>query len=95
VHGPHQDHVLAFARTGSDAAAIIVVGRHFAAMTDGGRRWPTGRDWNASVKLDAFESIQDVMLPGRTLASGDVPVAPLFETLPVALLQAVPRRHRP
>jgi len=44
VEGPHREHVIAFARTWRDDAAILVAGRHFAPLADGGRRWPRAGD---------------------------------------------------
>ncbi|KIZ33829.1 malto-oligosyltrehalose synthase, partial [Rhodopseudomonas palustris] len=42
VTGPHRDHIIAFARRHDRDAAIVVVGKCFAAMTQQGRQWPHG-----------------------------------------------------
>ena len=44
VAGPQADHVIAFARTWKRQQLVIAVARHFAPLTDGGRRWPAGVD---------------------------------------------------
>ncbi len=40
VSGPHRDHVIAFARRRGREAAITVVAKSFAPLTEGGRAWP-------------------------------------------------------
>src|SRR6185437_7302647 len=54
VTGEHRDHVIAFARCHGQEAAIVVVGRHFAALTDGGRHWPQPQSWQGEVELGGF-----------------------------------------
>jgi (1->4)-alpha-D-glucan 1-alpha-D-glucosylmutase len=92
VEGPHRDHVVAFARAAGRDAAIIVVGRHFAPLTEGGRNWPAARVWEASVTLDGFSSLRHWLTPDKPVSAGTLPVSSLFGTLPVAVLQGVPAR---
>jgi (1->4)-alpha-D-glucan 1-alpha-D-glucosylmutase len=88
VSGRDRDHVIAFARTSRRDAAIIVAGRHFAALTEGGRRWPRAADWDATLHLDGFANPHDRLHSGRAIAGHRIEVAGLFEAFPVALLDA-------
>ncbi|MES1210498.1 MAG: malto-oligosyltrehalose synthase, partial [Pseudomonadota bacterium] len=85
-------HVFSFARTEGDTAVIAVVGRFFATL---GASPPTGRAWGdtrlplpASIPQRQFRDA----LTGRAIAAdGDaLPIATLFDQLPVALLETVP-----
>jgi (1->4)-alpha-D-glucan 1-alpha-D-glucosylmutase len=40
VSGSQAGHVIAFARTKGRERLIVTIGRHFAPLTDGGRKWP-------------------------------------------------------
>jgi (1->4)-alpha-D-glucan 1-alpha-D-glucosylmutase len=88
VRGLHRDHVLAFARSAGEEALIVVVGRHFAPLTDGGRHWPQASRWDAALVLDGFASTRDALIPARKLDDGSVRVAALFDPVPVAVLRA-------
>ncbi|MDB5564335.1 MAG: Malto-oligosyltrehalose synthase [Tardiphaga sp.] len=84
VTGPYRDHVIAFARRHQRDAAIVVVGRCFAPLTQGGRAWPAS---------DAFDAT--IMAPGYTIegavrkkSHAEWPVAALFKQLPVAIIKA-------
>jgi (1->4)-alpha-D-glucan 1-alpha-D-glucosylmutase len=84
VTGPHSEHIIAFARRHQRDAAIIVIGRSLAPMSEGGRVWPPSF---------AFDST--VLVPGYTVADGDqqnssgeLSVARLFTALPVAIVKA-------
>jgi (1->4)-alpha-D-glucan 1-alpha-D-glucosylmutase len=92
VRGRHRDHVVAFARTAGREAIIIAVGRLFAPFTDGGRHWPAAQDWDATLALDRFSSIRDAVVTDRAWRQAEVPVARLFDPLPVAILRATPIR---
>jgi (1->4)-alpha-D-glucan 1-alpha-D-glucosylmutase len=97
VRGRDQDEVLAFARTGDGDAVIVVVGRHFARSTNGGRQWPAASAWQATIGLDGFSSVRNALGAPKTLAGSELSVAGLFEALPVAILQAAwhpPRKRR-
>ena len=97
THGPHlplqvsgtdAGNVLAYARGDQRYAVITIVGRHFAGCTDGGRRWANGAQWDAAVDLTGWPALRDGLRPDRELAAGLCPVGPLFEALPVAILEA-------
>jgi len=83
VLGPHRDHVIAFARRHGRDAAIIVVAKSLAPMTQGGRVWP---------RADAFDGALD--LKGTSLQScceggaAEVRLSTLFRHLPAAVVKA-------
>jgi (1->4)-alpha-D-glucan 1-alpha-D-glucosylmutase len=87
VAGEHRDHVIAFARCHGEEAAIVVVGRHFAALTDGGRHWPRPDAWQGHVELDGFMPAGGDLPPRRI---DKLPLAVLFDPIPVAMLRARP-----
>jgi (1->4)-alpha-D-glucan 1-alpha-D-glucosylmutase len=86
VRGEHRDHVIAFARCHGQEAVIVVVGRHFAALTDGGRHWPQPQSWQGEVELGGFAPGAHGDAAERSV--GRVPLAGLFDPIPVAMLQA-------
>jgi (1->4)-alpha-D-glucan 1-alpha-D-glucosylmutase len=92
VTGPHANEVIAFARISGRNAVIVACGRLFGRATDGGRRWPSGTDWNASLALEEFADITDVLAAGEKIAGPRVSVSQLFDALPLALLRA---QHAP
>src|SRR5260370_1012868 len=94
VEGEHRDHVLAFARCRGREAVIVAVGRQFCRFTHEGRDWPRNAGWRASLVPDAFGSITDLLVPARSLAKNEIPVADLFATMPFAVLHAVPAEAR-
>jgi (1->4)-alpha-D-glucan 1-alpha-D-glucosylmutase len=83
VEGPHREHVIAFARTWLNDAAILLAGRHFAPLTNGGRRCPRAEDWQGHVVLDGF-SLTD----GPAGAGGRLALSRAFENVPVAAFRA-------
>jgi (1->4)-alpha-D-glucan 1-alpha-D-glucosylmutase len=84
VAGEHRDHVMAFARCHGEDAAIVVVGRRFAALTDGGRHWPRPEAWQGHVELGGFLPAGGDLRPRRIER---LPLAVLFDPIPVAMLQ--------
>jgi (1->4)-alpha-D-glucan 1-alpha-D-glucosylmutase len=82
--GPHAGHVVAFARAWKKERLVVVVGRHFAPLTDGGRLWPSG--WEATLPLP-FGKYRDVFDPAAAGHRNEVSVATLFATLPVSAMQ--------
>ena len=91
ISGPHRDHVIAFARRHEGHAAITVVTKTLAPMSQDGRVWPRAEDFDGVVNLDgcAVEGYES-----------DVPLSQLFRDLPVAVLPgkaeaaAKPKRKR-
>jgi len=86
VTGRDRDHVIAFARAARREAAVIVVGRHFASHTDGGRRWPQPADWDAVVEFDGIAVRHDHLRSRNVISAEAMPVAALFDVVPIALL---------
>jgi len=78
VSGPHRDHVIAFARRHGGAAAITVVTKTLAPLSQGGRVWPRADDFDGVLNLGgcAVEG-----------CAAEVPLSQLFRHLPVALLR--------
>ncbi|MBV8747239.1 MAG: hypothetical protein JO134_19570 [Xanthobacteraceae bacterium] len=88
VNGPHQDHVIAFARTHGRSAIIVAVGRRFAHLTDGGRQWLCASHWNAELDLKGLDQIE-MLAPASAPARHDrAQLSALFTTIPVAVLRA-------
>ena len=88
VRGPHTNEMLAFARVSGRDAVIVVVGRFFGRATEQGRRWPAADAWQASVSLEGFASVHNMLEGGSAEAGAEVPVSRLFGAVPVALLRA-------
>ncbi|NVN87601.1 MAG: malto-oligosyltrehalose synthase [Rhodopseudomonas sp.] len=81
VTGPHRDHVIAFARRHDRDAAIVVVGKCFAALSQQGRQWPRGNAFEGAVVIKGYAV--DGNAPGDQLLLSD-----LFAHLPVAVRRA-------
>jgi (1->4)-alpha-D-glucan 1-alpha-D-glucosylmutase len=81
VSGPHRDHIIAFARRRGRDAAITVVPRTFAPLTDGGRIWPRAEAFDATVRIEGYR------IAGGERASA-LPVSSLFNHLPIAVVSA-------
>ena len=82
VSGPHRDHIVAFARRRGKRAAIVVVGRHFAAFTDGGRAWPRSEIIEASINVTGYA------VDGVEAGTATLPLSRLFADLPAVVLKA-------
>lgn len=83
VTGPQRDHFIAFARRRGRDAAITVVTRHFAPLTDGGRHWP------APENLDATLDVSGYVVEGFAEADATpLRLSDLLTHLPVATLKA-------
>src|SRR5262249_7318018 len=85
---PTRQEIVAFARLGEQHAVIVVSGRLFGRVTQGGRRWPPGQAWNASVLAEGFSAIRTVLTVGKTMTGPSLAAADLFDVLPIAVLQA-------
>jgi len=88
VVGPNRHEIVAFARLGEQHAVIVVSGRLFGRVTQGGRRWPPGQAWNASVLAEGFSAMRTVLTVGKTMTGPSLAAADLFDVLPIAVLQA-------
>jgi hypothetical protein len=67
---------------------IVAVGRHFAHVTDAGRRWPSATSWDADLVLDDFASARDALAPERAFQADAAALCRLFDPVPVAILRA-------
>jgi (1->4)-alpha-D-glucan 1-alpha-D-glucosylmutase len=90
--GTLAEHLVSFARVRGDAAAVIVTGRHFLGLPDGGRV-PLRDAWR-DVRLVMPESVSGRrfrnVLTGETLEGRTLPASHVLAHLPVALLEALP-----
>ncbi len=86
--GPNSNELLAFARISGCEAVIVVTARLFDRATDGGRRWPSGAAWDASLTARGFSELANVLETRETPAGPTLAVSDLFEALPIAVLQA-------
>lgn len=93
VTGPDRDHILAFARSTERDSVIVVVTRHLARLTEGGRRWPETLRIEATVNFDAEYIFHDSLSAKRQISGPEVPASGLLGPLPVAVLHA--RRPSP
>ena len=82
VSGLHRDHIIAFARHRGHEAAITVVAKSFAPMTQGGRAWPRAETFDATVNIGGYT------VKGIDSQAGAIPVSVLFGRLPAAVLKA-------
>jgi len=83
VSGLQGDHFIAFARRHGREAAIIVVTRWFAPLTDGGRHWPRRGSFDAALDVSGYavEGFADADATQLRLSD-------LLIHLPVAALKA-------
>jgi len=83
VTGSHRDHVIAFARRYGRKAAIVVVPRWFAALSDGGRAWPRPESYDAALNVNGYAVHGFADADASELRLSD-----LLRHLPVAALKA-------
>ena len=88
VAGRDANEILAFARISGRRAVIVVGGRLFARASAGGRRWPSGDAWDASLVAAGFSEITDLLGAAKLASSPELAIADLFDPLPVAVLEA-------
>ena len=95
VSGPHREHIIAFARRHGRDAAITVVAKSFAPLSQGGRAWPRADAFEGTVNLSGY-AVDGI--GGENAA--EVRLSTLLAHLPVAVLKAgveggaKPRRKR-
>ncbi len=88
VAGAHGNEIVAFARISGRDAVIVACGRLFGRATNDGRRWPSGDAWDATLAVEGFSGISNVLAAGKTITGPKLVVSELFDGLPVALLRA-------
>jgi (1->4)-alpha-D-glucan 1-alpha-D-glucosylmutase len=86
VTGRDADRVVAFARSHGSDRVVVAVARHFATLTEQGRRWP--RNWQGQIKFvgKGFSDLIGSVDNPVTLDLGD-----LFTNLPVAVVRVAAR----
>jgi (1->4)-alpha-D-glucan 1-alpha-D-glucosylmutase len=88
VEGPNADEIVAFARCHEGDAVLVITARLFNRSTGGGRRWPTRHDWDATVAVDGFSALQQLLTTPHSRLGAKLAVSELFEALPLAVLRA-------
>jgi (1->4)-alpha-D-glucan 1-alpha-D-glucosylmutase len=94
VAGPDADHVVAFARTDGRSSVGVIVRRHFASLTEGGRRWPDLNATDAAVDLSGMTELRP-LLGSQADLGARVKVSDLFGALPIAILEGRVAATRP
>jgi (1->4)-alpha-D-glucan 1-alpha-D-glucosylmutase len=84
VSGPHRDRVVAFARRCDHHAVVVVVGRHFAPVLDGGRHWPRAEAFDGTLHVSGY-SVEGF---GSKDGISEIPLSALFLHVPAAVLKA-------
>jgi maltooligosyltrehalose synthase len=87
VLGEHANHVIAFARAGQGQDLVVVIGRHFAALTADGTQWPTG--WHGTVALPATARYVDALDAADGTFAESAELSHLFSSLPLSVLRRV------
>jgi (1->4)-alpha-D-glucan 1-alpha-D-glucosylmutase len=87
VEGPHAGHVIAFARSFRRQRLVVVVARHFAALTDGGRHWPAS--WEGRIGAQSKMTYEPLLGGEEGRRTSDLSLAGLFSELPVCVLLSV------
>jgi (1->4)-alpha-D-glucan 1-alpha-D-glucosylmutase len=91
IEGVHAERVCAFLRAAEGRVVIVVVGRHFAALTAPAATLPAAAAWGGTTLTlpEGLPSLSD-RLTGRRFDGGraTIPIAELFTHLPVAVLIA-------
>jgi len=87
VSGPQDEHVIAFARSWKRQQVIVAVARHFAPLTDGGRRWLDGL--NAVIEPTTPANFIDVIGTYRKRRTDELNLLHLFSRMPVCVLRRV------
>jgi (1->4)-alpha-D-glucan 1-alpha-D-glucosylmutase len=88
IFGRDSNEILAFARLSGRRAVIVVGARLFARASGGGRQWPSGDAWDASLVAAGFSEITNVLKAAKLTSGPELAIAGLFDPLPVAVLEA-------
>jgi (1->4)-alpha-D-glucan 1-alpha-D-glucosylmutase len=71
----HESSAIAFARDHRRERLVVVVGRHFAQATQGGRQWPEGFQVALGEPLDGYRDVlRDRAVSSSTVHLDDLPV---------------------
>jgi (1->4)-alpha-D-glucan 1-alpha-D-glucosylmutase len=88
VKGPDSEEIVAFARCHDRDAVLVIVARLFARSTLGGRRWPTGNLWDATVAIENFSALQPLLTTRSPPQGPQLAISAVFDALPIAVLRA-------
>jgi len=86
VTGRDAGHIIAFARNLKDQELVVAIGRHFGAVTDGGRHWP--QQWEAAITLEPA-TYEDVLGTGRGWRGSEPDLSTLFQAVPITALRRI------
>jgi (1->4)-alpha-D-glucan 1-alpha-D-glucosylmutase len=88
VKGRDSTEITAFARCHGGDAILVIVARLFNRTTQGGRRWPSRHDWDATVSVEGFSALQPLLTQRRAPPGPELAVSEVFDALPIAVLRA-------
>jgi (1->4)-alpha-D-glucan 1-alpha-D-glucosylmutase len=88
VKGPDSAEIAAFARCQGGDAILVIVARLFNRSTQGGRRWPSRHDWDATVSIEGFSALQPLLTERHAPPGPELAVSEVFDVLPIAVLRA-------
>jgi (1->4)-alpha-D-glucan 1-alpha-D-glucosylmutase len=94
VTGPDCEKIIAFARRSGRAAVLLIAGRLFHRVTNGGRHWLSAGSWNANVKVEEIFGLRNLLLEDANVTQRSLPVSGLFGPLPIAVLHGECARTR-
>jgi (1->4)-alpha-D-glucan 1-alpha-D-glucosylmutase len=83
VSGEHAEHVIVFTRRWKKQELVVAVGRHFAALSESGRSWPTGWDGVITHESGGYECL----VGGGSGHVTDLHLATIFAALPLCVLR--------
>jgi (1->4)-alpha-D-glucan 1-alpha-D-glucosylmutase len=88
VTGRDAGHIVAFSRTHGRQRVVVAVGRHFASVTDGGRRWPVVK-WDANLALGSGKRppLRDALGTLSQTSPETLAASELLQLLPVVVLR--------
>ncbi len=89
VEGGQAERVCAFQRARNGRRVIVVVGRHFAALTAPAATLPAPAAWqdtSVAVAENGSAALRDILTGRFTGEKAAIPISELFVNLPVAVL---------
>jgi (1->4)-alpha-D-glucan 1-alpha-D-glucosylmutase len=93
VKGRDCHEIVAFARGHDRDAVLVIAARLFNRVTQCGRRWPSPRGWDATVSVEGFSALQQLLTARQAPPGPELAVAEVFDVLPVAVLRARQTSH--
>ncbi len=86
VSGADARHVIAFTRGFRRQRIVVAIGRHFGALTDGGRRWPDRVD--ARLEVERGGRYRDLLSTSGRAAIDDPDLGAMLAAIPITVLLA-------